>query len=389
MSGIQIMYSELFSISLQQRFYHNGFCPSFKDQPEPDFELVPTTETLALMEKLDLIYRRKDMIAGGLVLARVHGQTGGGNELLRFKPGVDDKLCFHLVLRNMALLGFTNLAPTPNLATVYYFTNNQTDIFATRDNLHLTQDAAGVKTENDTLLQSSNIYRFHSPVVVAPGTAMVRHKLTAMQLAPDSLVTNGGQSDLVFNLASLPSGICELLISNAVKQTFYFDGNVAIMPFGVIEILLSTILPENYRVVEPDFSLTDARPQYKIKFTNRQTHWRYTFRLPATAPLAREIAALNDADRTAFLNNLKLTASDASVTFSQSSFDERGIVFESDNVLALQEKYYHISGSDTVPLLLTLKKNNGILKDNLPYPVAGDINASALPTVYSDIFITL
>ncbi len=395
MSGLQVKYKELFSVSIGQDFYQNGVCRKYTDAPFPDMAIVPTEECETLMRKLDIIYRSNDQAAGGIVLARVSGTTMGGNDLLRFKASAVDKLSFYSILRNADVLSFNDLPVNADPARIYYFSNEQSDALAPRNDLHLTTTAAGVDGVADAVKRSGSNYRYHHSAAVATGTAFVKHVISGIQTEAKSIINQGGQSDLLFDLSSLPSGKCELLITGVVKDSFYYLKEISSRPvLAVIEVLLSQTLIGNYRVVETDQSLTPARPVYKIKFLKRKTVWRYTINLPVNSPLARKIAAMNAVQKAAYLSNLKIETNDTTINFLQVSATDTDIVFESVGTVALQEKYISSTSVTHEPLIITLKENTGlvneaVIKTNLPYPSAGSIDARHLPTIYSDILITL
>lgn len=395
MSGLQVKYRELFSVSIGQDFYANGVCRKYTDVPLPDMVLLPTEECETLMRKLDIIYRSNDQAAGGILLARVSGTNMGGDDILRFKAAREDKLSFYSVLRNADVLSFNDLPVNADPARIYYFSNEQTDALAPRNDLHITTAAAGVNGVADAVKRSGPNYRYHHSTTVATGTAFVRHILSGIQTEAKSIINQGGQSDLLFDLSSLPSGKCELLISAVVKDSFYYLKDISSQPvFAVIEVLLSQTLIGNYRVVETDQSLTPARPAYSIKFLKRKTVWRYTIHLPETCPLARKMAAMNGVQKAAYLSNLKIETNDTTINFLQASASDTDIVFLSVGQIALQEKYISSTSLTHEPLIITLKENTGlvneaVVKTNLPYPSAGTIDARHLPTIYSDILITL
>lgn len=395
MSGLQVKYRELFSLSVGQEYYQNGVCVKYTDQPSPDMELVPTEECKMLMQRMDILYRNNDRVAGGTALVRVSGVNMGGNDLLRFKAKPDDKLSFYSLLKNADALNFNDLPVNNDPRRLYYFSNEQTDALAPRDNLHITTGAGGVDGTADVVKRSGPNYRYHHNAPVATGTCFVKHLLSGVQTGPTSIINQGGQSDLLFNLASLPSGKCQLLIGGGVIDDFYFLKQTSASPvFAVVEVMLSQALQNNYRVVEADQSLTPLRPLYKINFLKRKTTWRYTISLPANCPLARKLAGMNAAQKSIYLGNLKITTNDTTINFSQTAASDTDIVFESDNPLALQEKYISSTSMTQEPLIITLKENAGqvneaVIKTNLPYPHTGSLDAIHLPTIYSDILITL
>jgi hypothetical protein len=278
----------------------------------------------------------------------------------------------------------------------YYFSNQLADVAAARTDLHLSVDPAGVKGSNDVIKRSGATYRYHHPVPVAPNTAKVKQLLTGISLDPYTLVNQNGQADLIFDLSTLPQGKCQLTISNAPVDNFYFTGQqVPQRIFGVIELSLATTLAANYRILEADRSLTPQRPAYTIQLNNRSTTWRFTIHLLANSPLYVEMAALSAADKTTYLNELNIVTNDTNISFTQDSVSDTDIVYKSQGPIAYQEKYISSTSASDDPLSLTLKKYIGdptreeAVKTNLPFPDAMTIDATQLPAVYSDVFLTL
>ena len=395
MGNVTFTYAELTSVKVIQPFYANKLSKIYLVQPEPDFELIPTGECLSTMRRLDLVFRQVDVNAGFIILARVLGKNGTGDDILRFSPRQDDKLTFRMVLRNPDVINFDDLPTGSHPGHLYYFTNRQTDGLAPRDNLHLCAAATGVDAANDRLKMASSIYRHHHATVVAAGTALVKHVLNGLEVAPESIVTQSGQSDLTFNLSTLPLGKCQLIISGGVVEEFFFAGDTVSRVFGVVELSLANTLASNYRTVEADRSLAKPRPVYSILFQNRKTRWRYTIHLQANSALALEMAALSASDKADFLNRLNVVTNDTTITFSRTSASDTDIVFVSDADLFLQEKYVSTTSAIHDPLSLALKKYTGVVakeavvRADLPYPATALIDATALPSIYSDIFITL
>jgi len=165
--------------------------------------------------------------------------------------------------------------------------------------------------------------------------------------------------------------------------------------FGVIEFSLSRSLNSNYRIAESDYSLTDERPYYKVRFINRETFWRYTIKLQPNSPLYLEMSALSPADKTDFKNRLNIVTNDTNVTFTPTSVTDTEFTFTTDNVVALKEKYVSSTTSPPKTLSLVLKKFVGIpakeisVKDDLPFPSLSIIDTINYPLVYSDVFLII
>lgn len=393
MAKLQIKYVRLLSLSIQQLFYRNGICRKYQIEPVFDLDIIPIAESTNLMKQKDMVFRHTNENGGIVILAHVQGKNSGGNDLLRFPAGPADKLTFGLILKNTDVLNQNDLPVELDNNQAYYFSNEVNDAAASRDGLHLTQDASGVKPD-DLIKISPETYRYYSPTPVADGSAVVKHILTGRTVMPASLINEGGGANISFNLASLLSGKCQLLINGAVTDTFYYTGTVLAQPyFGIVEIMLSSLISDNYRVIEADRSLSPVRPAFLITFRNRKTVWRYTFQLYPNSPLYIELAALSPADKVDFLTKLNIVSNDAAVTFKQASATDATIMFESETALLLQENYF-VSASVGTPLKLTLEKNIGApgettIKDNLPYPSTGLIHSATPSLIYSDIFITI
>lgn len=396
MKGFQVKYAELFTLSVEQLFYQNKVCRDYKTEPELDFILQPSLECQKLMNRLDLIVKNASRKGGIIVFARVNGSNFSGDALMRFSAKSSDKLSFWMMLKNPEFLNFNKLSPQQASDHFYHFSNQISDPTALRNDLHLNMDPFGVSDANDTIKKVSEHYRFHHMSMVASGNAKVHHLLTGIEVAATSVINFAGEANITFNLSALPIGKCQLLINGVITEEFYYTGKTATQPlFGVIEVLLSPTIDENYRVIEPDRSISMERPLFKIRFINRQTLWRYTIQLKLNSPLFLEMAELNPAEKVDFINQLNIISNDSTLTFTQTSATDTEFVFVSDNTLALQEKYFSSTSTTQEILSLTIKKYIGNLaretavKTYLPYPSTSTINTLGLPRIYSDIFITL
>lgn len=393
MDGLHVKYSELLSLAVTQLFYDNNVCAKYSTTPVPDIEFLPSAETHELMKRLGLIFK-SNAVGGFTVMARINGTTGP-NELLRFPPKNGDKLSFFALLRNPSMLNFNELPVTTDKSQTFYFSNEVVDLAAIRTNLHLSKIPANVSAAGDMIKKSGEIYRYHHSATVGAGAAKIKHLLTEILLDPVSVVNDGGQSDLIFDLTALPQGKCELLISATKTDEFYYTGlNAPQSFFGVVELNLSPLLTDiDYRITEADKSIQATKPLFTLSFKNRKTTWRYTIKLQASSPLYIELASLAGAAKTTFLSNLKITTNDPAVKFTQQpGATDTTLVFHSDTELAYKEKY--IAAPGLTPLSITLKKNTGlineaIVKTDLPYPSTGSLNAINDPLIYSDIFLTL
>jgi hypothetical protein len=397
MNGLNVKYTELLSLRIEQPFYTNNCCKWYSITPEPDFVLLPTGECLHTMQRLDYLSRPINENAGITIFSRVQGKNAGGDNLLRFTPANGDKLSFWIVLKNPSAINFNQLPVTVDASRIFYFTNQVTDAAALRNNLHLSAAAAGVDETTDTVIKKDNAYHYHHAAIVLPGTAVIKHVLTGVEIEPVTIASQSASADLYFNLSALPEGKCKLFINHIEEDAFYYMGTAAPQQvFGVIELVLSHALDANYRIAEPDKSIIAQRPLYILRFINRQTFWRYSLQLHSNSALFLEMNALSPAAKTDFINRLNILTNDPAITFSQTmaSPDGTNFQFVSDTAIALQEKYFSPSGVTKVPLSLSLKKLVGdpaeaAVKTDLQCPSTGLINASNSPDIFSDIFLTI
>ncbi|MDB5250059.1 MAG: hypothetical protein JWQ40_4453 [Segetibacter sp.] len=394
MGGLKVKYAELFSLSLEQPFYENNVYRKSGFEPDLDFKIIPSLECEKVMKRMDLVFRNTNANAGFVILGRVLGENGSGDDLLRFPARAGDKLTFLVLLKNPQVLSSNELPVQLSKDVVYYFSNNIADLAAPRNSLHLTKDNVGVKWPDDSMKIVSDTYRYQHNSQVVAGTAQVRHLLTGVGTLPKSIINAAGKADLMFDLFSLPSGLCQLLVAGVLKDEFYYKGQTTGLPvFGVIELQLSSITNANYRMIEPDRSLTPQRPLYKIVFPNRKTLWRYTVQFGIHSPLYLELAALTPAEKADFLNRINIVSNDTNIIFNKSSATDTSFEFVSTTELALKERNFS-SSMISDPLNLKLKKyigepNEASVKTDLPYASNGTLNAIEFPIIYSDIFITL
>jgi len=394
MHTIKVKYTELLSVNIEQLFYTNKICPKYTVEPSLDFTISPTVECNGIMKRLDLVFRSNDK-GGFMILGRVEGKNPDGSDILRFKPRKGDKLSFFIFLTKPDFLHFNDLPLLKN-HDMFYFSNQVVDNAASRGNLHLSKDAAGVNGVNDIQKQISEIYRFQHSSEIPPAAEKVHHLLTGIEIPSKSKVNQNGKSDLIFDLSLVPPGVCQLLIENVVQDEFYYVGkNNSSRVFGTIELLLTPDITANYRIAESDGSITPSRPLFVIRFINRPTYWRYTFKIEPTSALYREMALLSASDKTDFLNRLNIVSNDSAITFQKVSSTNTDIVFVSENPIHLQEKYLSTSSIPPQNLSLTLKKYIGnaaketSVKSGLPYPSTSSINTVTPPIIYSDTFITI
>jgi hypothetical protein len=86
---------------------------------------------------------------------------------------------------------------------------------------------------------------------------------------------------------------------------------------------------------------------------------------------------------------------DTTILFTRQSATDSDIVFISQNPVPLQEKYTSSTSATHDALSLTLKKYVGDLvkeaavRNDLAFPSTGLIDATGLPAIYSDVFITI
>src|SRR5258706_6709962 len=86
MNGIQVKYTELFRISIQQLYYQNKVCKEFKIQPEPDIQILPIQNCLVVMNRLNIVFRNTDANGGFFFFLKIGGKKRGGEGIFWFSP---------------------------------------------------------------------------------------------------------------------------------------------------------------------------------------------------------------------------------------------------------------------------------------------------------------
>ena len=94
MTGIQLKYSTLLSLSVQQLFYQNKIARQSRVQATPDINFIPTENCIDVLNRMNLVFRNTDATAGFTLLSRVSGKNSAGNDVLRFAPRKEDALIF-------------------------------------------------------------------------------------------------------------------------------------------------------------------------------------------------------------------------------------------------------------------------------------------------------
>ena len=388
MTSISIQYKELLSVAIEQPFYTNRQSRKGDVAPTPEIGVVPDPATLELFKRMGLLLRA---VPGGvLIMAQVHGQTGGGADILRFPARKGDKITLLLQLSNRDVVDVNNVPAIIDTGRLLYLTNTIATGSNDRNDLYLSK-AAGISGGSDWLAYAKGSYRFHHTSMVDATTAKVKHPRSGSESPPVSCINTNAEADLLFDLSALPAGMCELWIGNVIEDSFYHLVATGIQPiFGVIELSLDAGLDTDYRIIEADRSLTEQRPRYVARFVSRKTIWRYTFQVVPGSPLFLEMSSWTPAEKAA----LNIVTNDPAVKFAAApSAVDNQLVFVSTGSHALREAYYAVPSGVALTLALTKyigdPKNEAFVKRGLPYPSSGMINATASPTIYSDIFITI
>jgi len=391
--SVVVKYKQLCSLSLEQPFYENNICPDYDAVPRLDYSILPTEECLQVMNRINLMFKKSDRQGGGTVYAQVN-EVAGPTYQLCFKPKSTDVLTFAIVLNNSDLLNFNSLPLGGSTGKTYYFSNRVADAAAPRTSLHLSTDPNFI-TNADQFSLAATLFRYTHSSAVASGSAIIKHLITGKEVPAKTIVNEGTSSNLLFDLSALPAGRCELNIASVPITELYYPGK-SVLPgtLGFIELSLDTGTLANYRIAEPDFSLTTVRPAYKVVFRNRSTRWRYILLLKENSPLYKLMAGLSAPDKVDFINRMNIVANDTTLAFTLNTVNDFRFEFTSNGDIALHEKYWSSTISPPEPLNLSLKKYIGDpreaeVRTHLPYPSTSILDTRSDPTFYSDILITL
>ncbi len=372
---IQLKYKELLTVDIEHSFYQNKYCAKYKTVPVPDFGIVPSDETIALMKRLGMVFRANPEKNGFTVFAEVKEALNPDDYLLRVTPPDGSKLVFCLKLRNNNFLNISDLDIKNE--QILYVNNRVIDAGANRNDLHLMTDNDQVKTNKDLGKSQGSDYVYEHNAMVAMGRVKVRFLDTNQLINPTFIQKNPTGSSLIFDLRSLSAGRCQLEINGVVFDSFYHTANFNNI-FGIIELYFDNLMANNYRILEANLLkfnvLKKDRPLYKIKFANRKTFWKYVVDIQESGVLKRDLSLLpNPAARDNYVNMLNLIANDLGIIFTKTSgtgTDSR-LSFTSNSLIDLKEKFFASGGTND--LTMKLRKLIGDptesdLKTNLPLP---------------------
>lgn len=258
---IQLKYAALFDIELLHDYYVDGKCR--------DIRLIPTSSCDLLMRQLGLRFIQTE--TGCKVFTRVAESASG--DLIKTTIPENTKLCFQLVQQHPAFQTITEVDLTKNANTFYYFNNLVNNPDAGNTPLLVT-DTVTKKLSN------KDLFRFERKTYQKSITQNGDQKTGEIRLADTTEViksilgSNKGKFDFSFNLQAVNSGRAGFFVEGVEQDKFYIrdadDGNAV---FGVVEIFHRSSLPDAYRFIDADKSV--HLKNYKIKFANRQTTWRY------------------------------------------------------------------------------------------------------------------
>ena len=299
-------------MDIQHDYYSDGRCS--------DFNVIPSAETAALLQKQQLLY--KTMANNLTILIRVDANDKPYIHFDRSK-----KLTFFMILREGFFYNFTNVDYKPSERRCYYFSNdNQNEINTAH---YLSSKIAVYNAANDytpgSLASSSSNDIYES---IKPNSAAEPHALTDlsfwMKREKLQYVNSGDLLDVsssvyyfksiaakifsaqVFGLNSsasaydrpvtekldltyselqtlvpirlekLPPGQYRIAVNGQNKQVYIDDNAINKKVFGIIE-LINNLPPAN------SFSLFDAASlpkglKFIIRFTNRAVYWKYISR---------------------------------------------------------------------------------------------------------------
>lgn len=249
MIELKFQYNSLFKLGVLHNYY--------AEQPVNDFNLVPTEDTMAIIKKLNLIF--KEVNGEYFILYDPEKIEGFLGEVER-KQNI--KFTFLLNCLNPYFVNITEI-PVEGRAELFYFSNLQTNHIG--DNVYLHHGEFAGKADKATI--ESNIE------VSGNG------KSKLVEVKDDSgniILSKNLQSEEKFYISNknVPLGKYHLHENGKFMRTFILFSNVPLKrPIGVVEFSLAGNLREEF--IEGVKQNEIPFYNYKISFTSRSTFWKY------------------------------------------------------------------------------------------------------------------
>jgi hypothetical protein len=249
MIEIKFQYYSLFKLAVLHNYY--------AEQPSNDFKLEPTEDTLAIIKKLNLIF--KEVNGEYFILYDPDKIDGFLGEVER-KQNI--KFTFLLNCSNPYFVNITEI-PVEGRSEFFYFSNQHTNHIGENTYLHHSEFAG----KADKVFVESNIE------ISGDG------KKKLVELKDDAgniILTKNIESEEKFYISNknVPLGKYHLFVNGNFQRAFILFSNVPLKrPIGIVEFSFAGKIREEFiqGVKQNEIPFYN----YKISFTSRSTFWKY------------------------------------------------------------------------------------------------------------------
>jgi hypothetical protein len=327
-------YLRLCDINFYHAFYKNGYCARSSGIPPADLDIVLSAETSSFFQKYAL-----RLFSGRVNGTSVYGEVikgADGKERLKKALPNDGKWVFTAFENNPDYSALSDKPLDVPNESCLYLTNLQSDAAAAPDALHLTTNNTKVNWQADVvplITNESYIVDFNGDL--EQNEIKLTLKNSTYELYPTGLIKAGGKTQASFKLNSAQSGLYVRNIKGTNDATFYFlnKNRSGKSPMAVIELYWNNQIPDNYQWQNPDKSVKNTPPAYRVNLGVRKTEWRYELGFKHLKDVADNIQ-LKDV-----VTGVQITSSDIAETFDlKHEIDNRRFLLASHQPLELAEE---------------------------------------------------
>lgn len=257
MSPVDIVFKDLFSISLRHRYYANGV--------SQDFLIVPTALTQSRMRDYGLLFRQT--ATGMTVLYEedpaLKGPRRAFQETLRFS--------FMLQPRNPWLLNYSDLALDLPSGRFYYLNNLNDNVLGGR--LLLTR--AAFVSSQDVLSLKPLVFQHRDALPGPDAELRITDEFGKVRVSRQARVVEG-YAVWTIDLRGCGPGSYRMEINGTEKERFYASDELEGRKFfGLIDVLHGPQVPESYRFTDPEQGNAIEARTYHVEIDNRKTYWKF------------------------------------------------------------------------------------------------------------------
>jgi len=254
---MKIKFDILFELICEHDYFNKGIIP--------ELEIVPTMLTMGILRNYGLLFKKTDK--GFVVL--YEKDTSDVTEPPLRPVASDERFSFEVYISQNCFTNYTYIPLDHKSPDIFYF-NNTSENVAGSD---LLLNKMAFADNPDIVEMSSDIYKIEK--TSGNNSALIEiADLTGVVVFAETVKIKDGLLMYQIDFSKIGSGRYDLIIDGSLFRKLYVDREVCRKPvFGILDIFKSDEVPDSYKFVEADGSV--SRKTYKIKFSRRTSTWKY------------------------------------------------------------------------------------------------------------------